>query len=352
MQKPSAIKRLHSLLSFFRGLFSFAVFMCFFLFILMEVTTPTLSFSPDDPMPALHPATPGEWINPTGKGGFSEKTYRTIITASNNRKLQADFFGPATLGNGPLPLTIIVSSFLSPEQLLPQVRPQGYSATIIYRSPRFDRIMANSWPSWAQIRNASSFGDYWNILCTNPITKFYNIHSGFHETPDDITDIVLWAREHIHADMGRINLIGLGSGSLTAAAAANQLNTLGLPVRTLTLIYPPADLPSAVSDNLIFWPRWMRSSVGMVTSLIYARIDLNRHLPMVGAETSKLIVVPVNSFDLAAYAASPSILLAGSKTTVKRIDVNFKGYYTPEVIENIRLTVGKWMVSQAAIPSF
>lgn len=352
MQKRPILKRLYAVYSFFRGLFSFAVFLCFFLFIVMEVTTPTLSFSPDDPLPNMHAATPGEWVSPTANSGFNEKTYRTIITTANNRKLQADFFAPPTLGSGPIPLTIIVSSFLPPEKLFQQVRPQGYNATLIYRSPRYNRIMTDSWPSWAQISNASSFGDYWNILCTNPLTKFYNTHAGFHETPDDITDIVLWARKNIHADMGRINLIGLGSGAMTAAAAANQLNTIGLPVRTLTLIYPPADLPSAIADNLIFWPTWMRNSIGLTASLLYARLDLNRHLPRVGAETTKLIIVPINSFDLAAYAAAPSILLAGSRTTVQRIDVNFKGYYTTEVIETVRQTVGKWLVAQSAIPSF
>ena len=352
MQKRPALRRLYALISFFRGLLSFSVFSCFFLFIVMEVTTPMLSFSPDDPLPDMHAATQGEWVNPSDKGGTGEKSYRTTITTENNRKLQVDFYGPSTLGNGPIPLTIIVSNFIPPDKLLPQVRPQGYNATVIYRSPRFSRIMTDNWPSWAQIRNASSFGDYWNIICTNPLTKFYNTHAGFHETPGDITDIVLWARKHLHADVGRINLIGLGSGALTATAAANQLNTIGLPVRTLTLIYPPADLPSAIADNLIFWPKWMRNSVGSVSALIYARLDLNRHLPRVGAETNKLIIVPINSFDLAAYAAAPSIIMAGSRTTVQRIDVNFKGYYTSEVIETVRQTVGKWLVSQSAIPSF
>ena len=330
------------------GLFKLVFFMALACILFMEVTPPSLDYSKGPPAP-YRSAQPADWTENTG--GTKPRTYRTKLTTHDYRSLQIDVFAPPNMKDAPLPLTIIIAGFMSPEWLFEKVRPHGNNAVIFYTSPRLERMNGPFLPSVSQSRNASGLSGYWNLMATNPLNHIYSIHAGLHEAPADIVDIVSWAVENVNADVNRINIIGLGSGSLIASAAADALQVSGKPPRTLTLIYPPADMSSAITDNLIRWPRWVRDPLARLLELNFFRLGFERHLPYL-SYISKLLVIPENAFELATYAAEPAIRLAGDKTDVVRHDLGYKGYYTDENTNGVRDIVGQWLISKGAIQAY
>lgn len=330
------------------GLFKLVFFILLFSVIAIEVVTPSLNYSSGGPKP-YRSASPADWVEAGSE--YPRRAFRTKLTTHNYRSLQVDYIAPPNLRDNPIPLTIIVTGFMTPEWMIEKVRPQGYNAVVIYRSPRSARINGTMLPTVLQARNASSWSDYWNLFTTNPFNYAYNLHAGLHEAPGDIVDIARWGIDNIKADPNRINIIGVGTGSLIAAAAANGMQGSGIIPRSLTLVYPPADMDSAIIDNLIDWPKWIRPAVAKITELAYFRLSLKRHLPNV-EETAKLLVLPVNAFELASYAAEPAVALAGRKTTVERINLNYTAYYNDTNINTVRETVGRWLVGQGAIQGF
>lgn len=334
------------------GALKFVLFIALVGIIGVQLTTPSLSFSADTNAEGYRESTDPQWYDVIDQSGSIWKAYRTSLTTRDRRHVQVDYFAPQNIGNGPAPLTIIVSGFTTPEWLLEKVKPRGYSAAVIYRSPRLNAIMRNYWPTFDQVTAVNSWASFWELLATNPINKMYNMHAMLHEAPSDIIDIVRWGRQHIQTDVGRLNLIGLGSGALVSAAAAHQMTLLGMPPRTLSLVYPPGNLASAIKDNLIGWPNWLRGPMAELLAIIYFRLDLESHLPYVNTGTARLLVIPVNAFELANYAAEPTIGLSYGKTTIERLDVAYTGYYTNNNTNRIRTIIGEWLTKEGAIPSY
>lgn len=319
--------------------------------LIIELSTPTLSYNANSDTVTYRDDQPAQDVVVTGFNGQSWPALRTTLVTHDYRNLKIDYVVPDNLGNSPLPLTVVVAGFLTPDWLIDRVIPHGHNVVAIYRSPRSERMLGPYLPYAGSLSNASKMADYWNILATNPFNKLYNVHAGLHEAPDDVVDIITWARSKLGVDIGRINIIGLGSGGLIASAAAHKLQTIGMPVRTLTLVYPPANLQSAVKDNLIGLPRWMRGPVASVLNLVYFRLQLSRHLPTL-VYGQKLLVLPRNSYDLATYAADPAISMAGPDSTVKYLDVDYAGYYDAQVSEHVRALVNNWLIQQHAINTY
>lgn len=349
MARPKKGNALLMILAPVWGLIKVVLFLVFVSVAAVEFTTPSLNFASTPPKP-YRSDQPGAWIEPEDSSQ-AIRSYRTALLTNDYRNLQVDFFAPDSLQSRPIPLTIIVAGLLTPDWLLDKVRPQGFNAVVIYRSPRIGRITGSAFPTALQARNATAPKDYWNLLASNPLNYMYNVHAALHEAPGDIVDIVRWATQNIQADPGRINIIGLGSGALIAAAAADGLQTTGLPARTVTLINPPALMASAIRDNLLDWPQWTRAPISAILEKIYFRLNLKNHLPRLG-NTAKLLVIPQNAFELASYAAEPAVDMAGDKTTVMRIDMNFKGYFDDRNILAVRSTVGRWLTEHGGIQGY
>lgn len=330
------------------GLFKLVFTLGLVCIIAVEIFTPSLNYSGSPPK-MFRSAQPADWADTTD--AQTRRSFRTTLTTHDYRSLQIDYFAPLNLKDSPIPLTIIVAGFMTPEWMIDKVRPQGYNAVVVYRSPRLSRMTGPMFPTSIQARNATTMTDYWNIFATNPFNHAYNIHAGMHEAPGDIVNIARWGIDNIRADPNRINVIGIGSGALIAAAATDGMQTSGISPRTLSLIYPPAMLSSAIYDNLVEWPKWSRRSASKLLDLVYFRLSLSRHLPNTG-DVAKLLVLPQNAFELASYAAEPAIDLAGEKTTIERIDMNYTPYYTDKNINAVRDTVGRWLISQGAIQSY
>lgn len=348
---PTKAKKGNSLLhllSSIWGLIKTVVLLALLAVGIVEIFTPSLNYTTSAPKP-FRSATPAGWI----EAGEAQpvRSYRTTLLTNDYRNVQVDYYTPDNINSGSIPLTIIVAGFMAPEWLMQQVNPRGFNAVVIYRSPRINRIIGNAFPTALQARNARSFQDYWNIFATNPLNYVYSIHAGLHEAPGDIADIARWAVSNINADVNRINIIGLGSGALIAAAAADGLQSSGMPARTLTLVNPPANMASAIEDNLLEWPKWLRRPLSKALSYVYFRLDLKRHLPRINT-ASKLLVIPQNAFEIASYAAEPTVGLAGDKTTVERFDLQYKGFYESQNTSGIHDIVGRWLVDKGGIQSY
>jgi hypothetical protein len=332
------------------GTLKFLLIPTIVLFTLMQVMTPSLRYSAKSSADTYTDDMPNEWGQVVSSTGQSWSALRTAVLTKDYRHLKIDYLAPPnSLQGGNIPITIIVAGFMPPEWLIDRVRPRGQNAVVVYRSPRLARMTGPSWPTLTMFRDARKFSDFWNLVATNPINRLYSIHAGLHEAPADVVDIVTWARKNISADVNRINLIGLGSGSLIVAAAAHKLQAIGSPARTLTLIYPPALKDSAIQDNLIETPRWLRPFNAALLDKLYFRLNLQRHLPKVGDSTAKLVFIPRNSFDLATYAAEPTLQLTGANTTSEFLDVNFTGFYDLTNADKIRDAVYGWLSAQGGI---
>jgi hypothetical protein len=309
----------------------------------IELLSPSLNFSKGPGSHAFRSDTPLENFSLTTESGRVLQSKRTEILTSDYRRLTVDALSPDNLiGKAPLPLTIVVTGFLEPEWTLDQFALRSQNAVIVYRSPRQERMLGPAWPNRLMLRDS-----LWLALTTNPVTKWYNLHQGLHEAPLDISEIARWAVDTLGVERTRINLIGLGSGGLLAAAAAERMQSMGLPARSLTMIYPPAELDSAIRDNLDL-PEVLRDPASKALAFLYRRLDLSRHLPFITTSVKQLII-PINAFELATYAALPAVTLAGENIKVRQVNVNYSGYYLNQNVAFIRDTVLRWLVEQGAI---
>lgn len=332
------------LLKFVRSI----AFAAFFLYLGLELITPSLKFSDPSDEYYKNEGTP-EWVSFATSSGTTYRIYKNTLTTYDNRSLDVEVFIPP----GPpsnLPLTVIAANFIPPEQLADWIQPRGNNAIIIYRSPRLEKIMGNAFPRLKQLGHINSFSGFIDFLAENPLAYWYNMQQALHEAPYDISEIVRWATQRLNIDKNRINLLGLGSGSLEIAAAGHRLRNMGLTSRSLTLIYPPADLDSAIRDNLIFWPQWSRRPASLILAFVYRRLDLTRHLSPADLQIDKrLMVVPINAFELYTSAALPAADLAGPGTNIEHINVNYALYYDKANIATIRNRVANWLTAEGAI---
>ncbi len=320
--------------------------------IILQLLTPSLSYDATSAKLTYKHAGSTSWSTLRGESGETWTSQQVTLVTSDDRTLKVDYLRPqGTSSAANQALTVIVAGFLPVEWLIDQIRPTGNQTVVIYRSPRLKRMLISGWFPLHQLHSAKSIGDYWTFLTSNPLTYGYNVYMGLHEAPGDIVDIVDWARSYLAIDAQRINLIGIGAGALVAAAAANKLNTIALPARTLTLVYPPADLASAIRDNATSAPRWSRPLLATVLTPLYVRLTLTDHLSRTHP-TRKYLIIPRRSFELATYAAEPAISVAGPEATIDYLDVDYSSLHLEGNSYQLRQKIGTWLVAQDAIPSY
>lgn len=334
------------------GLVKLGLTLTVIVYLLIELTTPGLRFNGEDGYKYRSVETP-KWQTQISRNGVGYYAYHTEMIAADRRIVPIDVYLPQHLPQG-LPLTIISANFIRTEQMLDWVQPRGNNAIIIYHPPRQERLLAPSYPFWSQITHIRSFTDFWNVLATNPVNKWYSTYRAMHEAPYDISEIVRWAQDTLGVDSNHINLVGMGTGSLTMAAAADRLQTgMGIFPHTLTLIYPPADIHATIYESLFYVPGWIRSPLSYGLTFAYRRLELERHLSrVVGNDNKRLLVVPINAWELSTLATLPAIQSAGQDANVSRIDVNYAMFYDIKNIDTIRNSVLNWLKSERAIGSF
>lgn len=332
-------------------LLKFAVFAAIACYAFLEITTPSMKFAGDD-HENYHSASQPQWITLVSQNGLGYRAYRTSILTSDYRDLQVDVILPQNLPQS-LPLTIVAAGFLKPEQMLDWVQPRGNNAIIIYRSPRLERILGPSLPFWSQITGINSLASFWNVLGTNPLSKWYAVYEAMHEAPYDISEIARWAQDTLQIDGSKINLVGLGSGSLTATAAAHRMQSIGFFPRTLTLVYPPADMAAVFRENLFYVPKSIRNPLSYGLTFVYRRLDLNQHLPFIsGADNKRLIIIPQNAWEISTEAATPTLPANGYGTDVAYIDVKQTSAQNAQTVAAIRDKIVSWLMAQRAIGGF
>lgn len=317
----------------------------------LEIMTPSMKFAGDD-HENYRSATQPQWFTLVSQNGLGYRAYRTSILTSDYRDLQVDVILPQNLPQS-LPLTIVAADFIKPEQMLDWVQPRGNNAIVIYRSPRLERILGPSLPFWSQISSIDSINSFWNVLGTNPISKWYATYEALHEAPYDLSEIARWAQDTLQIDGSRINLVGLGSGSLVAAAAAHRMQSIGFFPRTLTLVYPPADLKSVLQENFFYIPSTLRTPLSYALAFVYRRLDINRHLPFIsGTDNKRLIIIPDNAWDISTEAATPTLPTGGYGTDVIHIDVNHASTQNNQTVMMVHDKIVAWLMTQRAIGGF
>ncbi len=328
----------------------FLLFIGALFYISLELLTPSLEFRTGDKSDYRSAAEP-EWVTLVSASGIGYRTYHSHILTSDRRQVPIDVILPQNLPRG-LPLTIVATNFIRPDQLLDWVLPRGNNAVVFYHSARLDRLLAPDFPFWSQIRGINSLDSLWSVITTNPVTKWYSTYKALHEAPGDIGEIVRWAQATLQVDGSRINLVGLGSGSLTAAAAAHRLQTMGTFPHTITLIYPPANLPAAIGETLFYVPSLIRGPLSYVLAFVYRRLELERHLSAVtGEDNKRLLVIPINAWELSTQTTLPAVQSAGV-VDVEHINANYALYYDARNITQIRDKVTSWLLEKRAIDHF
>lgn len=330
----------------------FILFIGLTTYVLVEITTPSLRFRGDDGYKFTSAEDP-QWQTLVSAKGIGYSSYHTEIIAADGRKVPVDAFLPQHLPRG-LPLTVISANFIRNEQMLDWVQPRGSNAIIIYHPPRLERLLAPNFPFWSQIANIRSFSSFWHVITTNPVSKWYSTFRALHEAPYDISEIIRWAQDTLGIDSNHINLVGMGSGCLTMAAAADRLqSSLGIFPHTLTLIYPPADLETAIHESLFYIPRSLRTPTSYALTFAYRRLELENHLSrVVSNDNKRLLVIPINAWELSTLATLPAVQSAGNDVDVERINVNYSMYYDLRNIETIRNKVINWLLEERAIDNF
>ena len=328
----------------------FVLFIGVLFYISLEFFAPSLEFRTGD-KGDYRSATEPDWVTLVSASGIGYRVYHSRLTTSDSREVPVDVILPQSLPRG-LPLTIIATNFIRPEQLLDWVLPRGNNAVILYHSARLDRLLAPDFPFWSQIRGINSLDSLWSVVTTNPVTKWYSTYKALHEAPGDIGELVRWAQSTLQIDSSRINLVGLGSGCLTTAATAHRLQTMGTFPRTITLIYPPADLPAAIGETLFYVPSLLRSPLSYVLSFVYRRLELEQHLSAVtGDDNKRLLVIPINAWELSTQTTLSAVQSAGV-VDVERINANYALYYDTRNITQIRDKVTSWLLEEHAIDHF
>lgn len=329
----------------------FALFAAIAVYAFLEITTSGMTFAGEDGE-HYRSATQPQWFTLVSQNGLGYRAYRSSILTKDYRELQVDVILPQNLPQS-LPLTIIAAGFLKPEQMLDWVQPRGNNAIVIYRSPRLERILGPSRPFWSQITGINSLASFWNVVGTNPLSKWYAVYEAMHEAPYDISEIARWAQDTLQIDGSKINLVGLGSGSLTTTAAAHRMQSIGFFPRTLTLVYPPADLAAVFRDHLFYMPQVLRSPLSYGLTFVYRRLDLNQHLPFIsGADNKRLIIIPQNAWEISTEAATPQLPSNGYGTDVAYIDVKQAATQNSQTVMTIRDKIVSWLMAQRAIGGF
>ena len=346
------------------GRFSLRIvlFLLVFLF-LLEVFAP--SYSPRKAADAHRFSSVGEmkeafFLSPSQQrwGRFTTK-----IETWDGRDLELDIFlpeGASLHGYNPLPLTIVTGGFVSPEWVLGYIQARPGNALIVYRSPRLKAIAEASWfglggepralyPSGDATEENGLLARAWRIARTNPLRYWYALHQGVHEAPVDIAEIVRWATEKSYARRGEINLVGIGTGSLTTTAAATILRGTNFPMQTVTLINPPIDLQMAFEDALSGWPEFLRPTMAKALGVLYRRLDLTPHLPALAASTRLQMLLPRNALDVPNYDTSSLPPLMGTDDRFAVIEYSYTSVTADHNARFVSDIVQGWLLDQKAI---
>lgn len=314
----------------------------------LELMSPSLDFSKGGGDFAFNPDYEQAHTSGMPESGMPPGVVRRAhLMTTDSRFLTVDVQAPpGAFETGPIPLTIIIPGLMTSEWTLGALDVKGHNAVIVYRSPREDRILGPNWPVLTMLDKHE--GGLWTFLTTNPLTRGYALHQALHEAPLDVAEIARWATSAFQAEAGRINLVGIGTGALVAAAAADRLQAMGLPARTLTLVYPPADLKLAIRDHFSALPAPVRDVLGSGLALLYRRLDLARHLPAV-AETRKQLLIPQEAPELASYVALPAVEMAGSNSAAMQLTFGYASVTLPQNVVVVRDIIWRWLRDQGAI---
>ncbi len=314
----------------------------------LELLTPSLDFSKSAGDFAFNPD-----YEQTHQAGSPETDLppgvvrRARLMTTDSRFLTVDVQAPpGILESGPIPLTIIVPGLMTPDWALGPLEVSGHNAVIVYHSPREARVLGPNWPALTMLDQQD--GGLWTFLTTNPLTKGYALHQALHEAPLDVAEIARWATTAFQAESGRINLIGIGSGALVAAAAADRMRAMGIPARTLTLVYPPADLDLAIRDLFFGLPEPVSSVLGSGLALLYRRLELARHLPAI-THASKQLIIPLEAMELASYSALPAVDMAGRNSRVVEQKFGYSSLTLTQNVVAVRDIIWRWLRDQGAI---
>lgn len=271
---------------------------------------------------------------------------RVILQTQDKRALWVDYVLSSYTNDHLTPITVIVpdltSGAIDPLNLLPDL--SANTIAVVYTSPRAARMTGPLWPSLSRIVNAESFDDLWLALTTNPLTAAYALQMGLHEAPYDITALIDWAKENLNADIRRINLVGVGSGALVAAAAAERLQSLGLSPARLALVYPPADLKQSIEESLVNLPESLRSPAATALRFFLRRLELENHLPNL-RQGQILVVIPKQAPELATYAAMPALFFIPPQMqkTIAAVDHDYRSMTNPAMMSATTDIIMRWM---------
>lgn len=254
------------------------------------------------------------------------------------------------------PLTVIVTGFISPEWLLGYIRMRPGNAVLIYNSPRQKQILGMTTKSSSRITPSETeedeggiFSGLWETITTSPPGRWYAIHQGLHEAPVDVAEIVRWAIKEHYADRHRINLVGIGSGSLIATTAASMLQDMGYPVRSLTLVNPPADLQKSISDQLLDSPEFLRPALSDGLAFLFRRLKLEKHLPKLAPETKIQLLAPRSAIEIRESAVTPAAAYLKESDRYAQIDYNYSPMISDHNAWFIHDTIRKWLLTEEAI---
>jgi len=268
---------------------------------------------------------------------------KATVTTDDYRTINAELIVPEG-ADGQLPLVIIASAFLRTEDVLAMLGPTGNNAVIVYTPPQLYNMF---YGITAASNDSSSLRVFWEALRLNPVNRWANIYIGLNRSSSDIIRLVDWARETADIDIDRVNLVGLGLGSLGVTQAALALEHIGLPPRTLTLVFPPADLEAAVSAT--YGNSFMAKVYGKFNAFMLRRMVLNETLPLTNT-ADKLLIVPKAEFEIPTYAVEPVKQLARSgRKKVSHIDINYQGWSLPHYTRAIRDEIYTWLRDKQAI---
>jgi len=275
--------------------------------------------------------------------GHTYSLYRSIVTTDDFREMVAELIVPRGEITSDLPLIIVNSAFMRGNDVLAIMGSSGNNAMLVYTPPDLYNMRYNV---SAATPDSSFLRTFWEGLRLNPINRWINIYIGLNRAPSDIVRLVDWARDTTKIDIKRINVIGLGLGCLTATQAALALEKIGLPPRTLTLVFPPADLQAAIEATVGGY--WIGSAFGAFNEFMLRRMLLPQTLPLI-TSPQKLLIVPVRDFDIPTYAVEPAIHLSRSGKTTFRINMEYKGWSLPQYTRAIRDQIFDWLIARDAI---
>ena len=340
-KKPQRRGFLSVLFGFIRGIATKLAIIIALVFLALEALTPSLDYTKAEP---LAPSTTN--YKKEGQEVVGTTLYRTLsvslITADFD-KVDTKFFMPTNGGTTDLPLIVIAADMLSTEELQQHIRAIGSAVLVIYSSDKTGLMTGPNWPFWPEGVDRNILAKALDVIETNPLTRRVTTQRRLHQAPEEIAEIVRWSSANLFTSRENIHLIGIGVGTLTATAAANRLGSLNSQVKTLSLVYPIADLSGMMAASMTNVPTLIQTPLGYVGSFLFRRLELKTQLPKVQAP--KLLIIPGRDLRLPQWASEQAALFAEEPKKVMIIETDYKGLGNVEVSEKVQQAIRNWLMA-------